>query len=342
MARMSTATLIALCRSLRHQLAAGLSVADVFRRMAQKGNLQEIAGRISAALDAGADVTGALAAADAGFPPLFTSLVAIGEESGMLPEVFGTLEQFFTRQLTLRRRFLAQITWPVIQLVLAIGVVTFVIWVLGALLPPPRAGTQAYDPIGLGLSGTSGALTFLAAVALVLGLLVGGYLVLTRILRAGAAVDRLLLRIPALGPCLRALALARFCLALRLTTQTGMALRNALKLSFAATGNAAFVEQGPLADKAVRDGTELTVALTRTGLFPDEFRAILEVGEESGRLDEVLRQQAEYYDEEAGRRLTALATVSGYGVWALIGVLLIVIILRIFMTYVNLLNSMGA
>jgi type IV pilus assembly protein PilC len=344
MPRLPPATLIALCRSLRHQLGAGLSVADVFRRLAGKGSgpLQLVAARVSAALESGADLAEALAAADAGWPALFTSLVAVGEQSGMLPEVFGTLEQFFTRQQTLRRQFLSQITWPVFQFVMAIGVLTLLIWALGVLLPPARAGAPAYDPLGLGLSGPLGALTFLGGVAAFLGVLVGGYLLLTRILRAGAAVDRLLLRLPALGPCLRALALARFCLALRLTTQTGMSLRAALKLSFAATGNAAFVEQSDLADKGVRGGNDLTVALTRTGLFPDEFRAVLEVGEESGRLDEVLRQQAEHYDEEAGRRLKALAAVAGYGVWAGIGLVLIVVILRIFMSYIALLNSMGA
>jgi type IV pilus assembly protein PilC len=342
MPRLPSGTLIALCRSLRHQLGAGLSVADIFRRMAQKkasGPLQAVAARVSATLESGSDFTEALTAADAGWPALFLSLVAVGEQSGMLPEVFGTLEQFYTRQQTLRRKFLAQITWPVLQFVMAIGILTALILVLGALQTSP--GAPAFDPLGFGL-GVGGAVKFLAGVGAVLGGLVGGYLLLKRVLRAGAAVDRVLLHLPALGPCLRALALTRFCVALRLTMETAMPLRAALKLSFAATGNAAFMEQSELADKGVRAGTELTAALARTGLFPDEFRDVLEVGEESGRLDEVLRQQAEQYDEEAGRRLTALAAVAGYGVWAGIGLVMIVVILRIFMSYITVLNGMGA
>jgi len=63
---------------------------------------------------------------------------------------------------------------------------------------------------------------------------------LTRLLRGQALVDEFLLRTPVVGRCLRALALTRFCLALRLTLETGMPIAKALRLSFRATGNAAF------------------------------------------------------------------------------------------------------
>jgi type IV pilus assembly protein PilC len=344
MPRLPSKTLITLCRSLHHQLAAGVNLVELFRRLARKpaDALQPAAARIAAVLETGADFSTALAAAGVDWPPLFLSLVAVGEQSGMLPEVFGTLEQYYVREQSLRREFLSRITWPMLQLIAAVLVLALLIWIRGALLPPLKPGGAAYDPLGLGLAGASGAMIFLAAVAAFAGMLSGGVLLVKRLLRAGPGIDRLLLRVPAVGPCLRALAVARFCLALRLTTATGMPLRKALALSFTATGNAAFLERGVRADKSVRGGKELTAALARTKLFPQEFCDILQVGEESGRLDEVLRQQANYYDAEAGRRLTALTAVVGYGIWVAIGIVLIVVILRMFTSYTALLTSAGA
>src|SRR5207248_373684 len=142
-----------------------------------------------------------------------------------------------------------------------------------------------------------------------------------------------------LGPCLRALALGRFCLALRLTLEAGMPIGRALRLALRATGNRAFVALTGEVEKAVRAGDDLTLALTRTGRFPEDFRNILAGGEESGRLTEVLRQQAEHYHEEAGRRLVALTAVAGYAVWAGVGVVIIVAIFRLFLSYLNVLNA---
>jgi type II secretory pathway component PulF len=63
------------------------------------------------------------------------------------------------------------------------------------------------------------------------------------------------------------------------------------------------------------------------------------VAEESGRLSEVLRQQADHYHDEAGRRLTVLTQVAGYGVWTLVALIIIVFIFRLFGSYVSQLSG---
>jgi type IV pilus assembly protein PilC len=257
----------------------------------------------------------------------------------MLAEVFGELERYFRRQQKLKRDFLARITWPAVQFVLAVFVLAGLIWVMGFLASRSGPGGKPFDPLGLGLFGTSGALIFLGVVWGTIGAVAGLYFLLTRALRQKAGVDSFLLGLPALGPCLRALALGRFCLSLRLTTETGMPIDRALALSLKGTGNAAFAEGSKHVKKGVREGEELTLALARTRLFPEDFLHVIGVGEESGRLDEVLRQQAEHYHEEAGRRLAVLTSLAGYGVWALVGLFIIIAIFRIFGSYLDILNS---
>ena len=340
-ARLPLSSLIELCRAARHYLSSGLTVVDVFRYQSKRGpaRLREVAQRIALVLESGDGLQKALERESAVFPPLFLALVGVGEQTGMLAEVFGELERYFVRQQKLRQQFLSRIAWPVTQFVLAVFVLAGLIWAMGIVASRQGPGGKPFDPLGLGLFGTSGALIFLSVVWGSLLGVAGLYLLLTRTMRQRAAVDRLLLRVPALGPCLEALALGRFCLALRLTTETGMPIRRAVRLSLRATGNAAFAAASPVAEGAVGAGDELTVALTRTGLFPEDCRNILAVAEESGRLHEVLRQQAEHYHEEASRRLVVLTSVAGYGVWAFVGVCIIVAIFRIFGSYLDLLNS---
>jgi type IV pilus assembly protein PilC len=333
--RLSQDNLIHLCRTLRHYLSAGLTVVDVFGQQAQKGpaGLRPLAGRVSAALAGGDSLAEALAREADALPPLFVALTRVGEETGMLAEVCGDLERYFVRQQKLQRQFRGRIAWPLTQLVLAVLVLAGLIWFLGGIARQP--GQRRYDPLGLGLAGAGGAATFLGVVVGVVLCGWGGYVLLTRSLRRRAAVDGFLLRLPLLGPCLRALALSRFCLALRLTTAAALPIRDALRLSFQATANAAFVARGGDAEAAVGRGQDLVSALTRTGLFPEDCRQILSVAEESGRLDVVLRQQSEHYDEEAGRRLTTLTSALAWAVWLLVAVAILVVVFRLYSSYLG-------
>jgi type IV pilus assembly protein PilC len=338
--RLSLTALIELCRVLRHYLGAGLSLPDVFRQQEKRGPsaVRAASGRIASALENGEGLEQALKREAKLFPPLFLSLASVGERTGMLPEVFSELEKYFLRQKKLRQQFIAMSAWPIIQFVLAVLIVGLVLFVLGNLGTGPD-GKPAFDPLGLGLTGSSGALVFMGAVfGSVLGVVLL-YVLLSRTLGGRAGVDRFLLGVPALGPCLRALALGRFCLALRLTTESGMSITKALRLSLRATGNSAFVATIPAVEDAIERGEDLTLALTGTHLMPDDFERMIGVAEESGQLSEVLRHQGEHYHEEASRRLAVLTAVAGWGVWALTAVFIIALIFLFYLSYLRLLGS---
>lgn len=336
--RLPLSNLIELSRSLRHYLGAGLTLRDVFRQQAQKGppRVRPIAGRVRDALDQGDSLTAALEREKNAFPPLFLSMAGVGEESGNLPEIFHELEKYYLLQQKLKRQFISQITWPVLQLVMAIFVIAGMILILG-IIGDSRGAEKPFDPLGLG-TGEGAALRFLGVVTGGLALLTMLYFVATRSLRQKAAVDGFLLQLPVVGPCLRALALARFCLALHLTHETGMSVTRGLQLSLRATGNAAFENRTPDVVDGVRGGDDLTEALVKSRLFPVDFLNIVDVAEEGGRLTEVMQQQAEFYQEEAGRRMTILTQVASWGVWLTVAILIIICIFRIALTYISMLD----
>ncbi len=322
-------SLIELCRTLRHNLGAGLSLPDVFRQQGARGPaaVRPVARRIHEDLANGESLEAALKREKAAFPPMFLSMAGVGEKTGTLPEVFQELERYFAIQYKLRQQFILLSLWPLLQMIGAIFVIAGMVFVLAILTP---GGDQPFDPLGFGLTGVRGSILVLVYSFGFLGALVAGYLLVTRMLQQKALVDALLLRVPVLGPCLLAVALARFCLALRLTTDTSLSIVPALRLSLRATGNAAFAAQSEVVKEVLRGGDDLTTALAKTELFPENFLNIVANAEEGGRLPEIMHHQAAYYQEEAERRMTILMRMASAGVWLAVAGLLIFLIFRIF------------
>lgn len=320
---------IELCRVLHHSLGAGVPIAKVFGQQARSGlpELRPLATRIHEDVQRGESLEVAFKRHKAALPSLFLELVAVGEQAGQLPEIFGDLERYYTLRLRLRRQFRTQMVRPVLQYVIAVLVIAFLIWVLG-LISASR-GTRPVDPLGIGLVGGWGALIFLGLGFGIPAVCVWLYFLAVRTGRQ-AAVEARLLRLPVLGPCLEAQAVTRFCLALQLTQEAGMLPAEALALSLRATDLASFTAAVPQVQHAVRAGQELTLALARMRLLPEAFVQVLEVAEQSGKLPEVMRRQSDHYRDEAERRLKALTRAAAFLIWLLTAAFIAFAIIRIF------------
>jgi type II secretory pathway component PulF len=328
-------TLIELSRALRHNLGAGLSIARVFRQQAERGSraARPVAGRLAAELEKGRSLERALAGEPAAFPALFVDLAVMGEKTGNLAEIFGELEDYYKLQQKLMREFRSRIVPIVIQFFAALLILAGVIFVLGAVAESKNE--KPADSLGFGFTGTKGAVLFLALSLGGIAALVVSYRVVRRGFKGKAFVDEILLRIPVVGPCMKAFALGRFTLALRLTLETEMSILEAMRLSFRAMSNGAFAARAPLVLASLKEGNDLSLALAGASLFPIDFQNIVAVAEESGRLPEVMHQQARYYQEEAGRRLAALTKMAGYAVWLLYVIFMVVAIFRLASSYLD-------
>lgn len=325
--RVSLKSLVALCQAFRVGHGAGLSLVDVFKQQATRGpsDARPAITRISERLSQGDSLEDVLKTEGSAFPPLFNSMTAVGEQTGNLPEIFRELERYYREQLSLRRTFISMIIWPVFQLVAAIGVITLLILILGMI---PTMGMKPFDPLGFGV-GPEGAIKFLALVFVFFSGLFAMYYFATRVLGKKSAVHRFLLRVPAIGPCMEALALSRLSLALKLTLDSSLPTPKAVKRSLLACGNGAYEACADDVAREVKDGSELTDALGHCRVFPEHFLHALHSGEVSGQVPEVMGRQAEHYQEEASHKLVILNRFATFGVWLFVAGLIIFAIFRI-------------
>jgi type II secretory pathway component PulF len=327
---LSAAVLVEHCRALRHQTDAGLSLAKAMRQQGQRGPraVQPVASRVARRLENGDSLAEALADETQYYPPLFLSIAHVAEESGKLPEALGDLEKYFELQVQLWRNFVKQITWPVVQLLLALLVISLTIYILG-LIPNNETITV------FGLKGEGGVAVFLLTVFGVLIALVAAYWFVRQVLRAGGAVDRFLLRIPYLGGCLQALALARFSLSMALLVEAGVRIDEAVRQSLQATANDAFRERITPTVAALKGGESLTEVLEQQHVFPREFIDIVETGEVSGREPAIFHKLAEQQYELAEQRMRVLAQVAARLVWLVVAIVIIVMIANLVSQYLG-------
>lgn len=336
-ARIGQRDLAGLCLRLATALESGVETRRVFTR--------EATGRTSAAMRAqlekvreavggGYSLQDALARTGDYFPPFFHEMVAVGEQTGHAAETFRQLAEHYDHQVRLRRAFLQSITWPMVQLAAALGIVGIVIWVMGFIQGRDQRG-QPIDILGFGLIGTPGVIKYaaiLASVGLVLMLL---YEATRRGMFWTAPVEKAAMHLPVLGPALQTLALARLAWSLQLTYGVGMELKRALELSLRSTQNRYYTDHCEDVVQSMRRGQTISEALATTGVFPPEFLDAIEVGETSGRLPETMATLSSQYQDRAQRALESLGVVAGFMVWAAVAALIVLLILRIFSFYIS-------
>jgi type IV pilus assembly protein PilC len=251
--------------------------------------------------------------------------VAVGEQAGRLSDVLGELEIHYEAMQQARNRLVVSLLWPGFMLAGSIVVLTVMIFVLG--LVSPNA-----DPLGLGFTGTSGAILFFLTAAAIVFALVGLVLSVVNDESKLAWLLGVALDVPGLAGCVRAFALQRFSLATAVMSEAGQRVDRTLKVALRATANLAYRKAGDGVAKSIRKGAEVHEVLEGFGpkLFPQDYVEAARIGDETGNLAEVMKKQAEFYREEAIRKLRVVSMAASVSVYAGIAIMIIVAIFRLY------------
>ena len=159
--QISNHALGAFSRSMARMMEAGVEIRKSLQTSSKQSSDSRLASsveRIQKSIASGSSMADSLNEEGDLYPPLFRDLVNVGELTGTAPEVFASLAKYYEARVQQAREFRAQIAWPVIQLVAAIGIVGLLIFILGML--PPMPSGKPFDVLGLGLYGTAGATTW--------------------------------------------------------------------------------------------------------------------------------------------------------------------------------------
>ena len=339
--RMSLRNRASLCRRLSTALTAGIDIRKVLAREAQQARNSAARRRltdISSAVAQGESLTAALDATNDYFPLLFRELVEVGEQTGHLGEIFAQLAEHYENQVRLRRTFRASITWPIVQLIIALAVVGLMIRLSGSF---EGLDGKPIDFLGIGLTGASGLAIY---IALLTAIAAGVFTVIrasSRGLVFVGPLQRAIMRVPVLGPSLQTLALSRLAWSMHLTMNAGMELRKSLRLSLRNSGSARYIDATEKIDATIAAGNSIYEAFYEAGCFPPDFLDSVEVGEHSGKLVESMALLSQQYQEQARAALATLTMIAGFAVWAMVAILIICLIFRLAFFYINTITDLA-
>lgn len=270
------------------------------------------------------------------FPDVFTQTLRAGEASGQFPEVSGKLADFQEKEVTRRSEVVSALIYPAVLTFTAIFVVlALVFFVLPRLTPVfSSLGTDLPVTTRMLLSTTG----FLTKYGLyILGGIVGLYFLYRGWVATEAGQltrDRILFRMPIVGPVIRKATVSRFARVLGTLVFGGVEILEALRIAGLSSGNKVFQASSAIVEKEVREGKPIADAMRDAGDFPPVLTHMVAIGEETGDLPKMLSRVSTSLDFEVDngmRRLVALvepAIVLGMAV--VVGFVVLSVVLPIF------------
>jgi len=241
------------------------------------------------------------------FPPIYVTSVLAGEKSGSLGEV---LDRYITYQklaLAIRKKLVLSLVYPCLLIVLVICLmvflVTFVVPKFAELYNSMSAQLPMATQILIAVGTTARNYILLGFLALVLAAIAFRFWAKTD--KGAERVDRWRLRTPLLGEIWIKYQVAQFARVLGTLLVGGIPLMQALETASTSVGTRLLKTTLGQAGKMVKEGQALSAALAKTGIFPGLSIDMIEVGESTGALPQMLASVAEFYEDDVNTRMTA-------------------------------------
>lgn len=300
-------------RQLADLLRAGINLdaaLDILMREAERDQVKELLGELRGAVAGGVTFSEALRARGDLFEDLVCNMVAAGEEGGFLDGALDRVASFREKRDALVGKIREAMVYPAILTLLGSGTViyllTFFIPRFSEMFSEMGAALPAPTRILLAVSGVLQNWWWLAA--LVIGGVGFAAVEFTKTETGQRWRDTLLLRLPLVGPIARQTAMARLSRTLGTLLGAGVPVLRGLQISGRATGNSIFIAAVDRIADRVSEGSKLGEAMEREALFPPSFRGRVAVGEESGKLEEILVRMADGYEEGVDRAVKIFVT----------------------------------
>src|SRR4051794_1694494 len=247
------------------------------------------------------------------FPRVYTAMVQAGETGGFLDLVLAQIADFQAREKELRSKVMTAMLYPSILLLLALGVLVFLLVFFIPRFQSIFTGFGAKLPLLTQLIvGTSDVLRAYG-LFVVIGLVVAGFMVRNWIVseQGRRAWEGMILKAPIVGPLVAQFAMSRFCRMLGTLLGAGVPLINALNVARRSIGNQILVDAVSNSIERVKEGKPLGPSLgdCRT-LFSGSVLEMVSVAEESGRLDQELVRIANVTENDLDRQLKAAVALA--------------------------------
>lgn len=314
MRRVSANELIYFNRQLALVLGAGVPLLSCLRLMAKQATndrLRDILMAISDDIESGSDLSEAMAAYPSIFPSIYVHMIRAGEASGQLEATLNRIAAIQEYELENKHRVKAATRYP--KLVLIVLVVAFFIMV--SFVIPTFAkifedfGSQLPLPTRMMIALNNFVQHYWAVCIAGIVVIVVATLWWVRTTPGRYWLDWLKVHVPIFGPLISKFILSRFSRIFSTLNASGLPIMNTLAISTETIGNVYYAGALRKVGEEIKRGENLSDALSRFGIFPPLLHQMVTVGENTGKLDEVLGKVSDYYDQEVDYAIKQFSTL---------------------------------
>jgi type IV pilus assembly protein PilC len=346
--RVKTKVLTTFTRQLATLVDAGLPLLRglrVLEKQERNATLKSIAGELALAIEGGSTFSEALAQHPKVFNRLYVNMVKAGELGGVLEVVLTRLAEFMEKAQKIKGKVKAALFYPVAVMIVAVGILyilmVYVIPKFEEVFTGMLEGAQlpAFTRLVLGISRA------IKDHALVTGGVVAAVVVLFVILKRTKfgrhAVDKFKLKMPVLGPVVSKVAISRFTRTLGTLISSGVPILQALTIVKETAGNVIVSNAVSAVHESVKEGETITAPLEASAVFPPMVISMVDVGEQTGALPEMLLKIADNYDEEVDNAVTAMTSLLEPIMIVFLGLVVGSIVIAMFLPLIELMNRVG-
>jgi len=340
-------TLMVFTRQLATLIDAGLPLLRSLNVLSKQERDQVLKGTIDALVDAvqgGSTFSEGLGQHPRIFDKLYVNMVKAGELGGVLELVLNRLAEFQEKAQKVKNKVLAAMVYPAIVLFLAVGIMSFLM-----IFIVPKFQQIFHDMLGdkplpaitrFVIESSNGFKNHWLIV-------IGGFVALVASQRfiakttgGRAVVDNLKLKAPLFGDLNRKTSISRFARTLGTLVTSGVPILQALNITRETAGNVVIANAILQVHDSVKEGESIVQPLEASGAFPPMVISMIDVGEETGQLPEMLLKIAEVYDDEVDNSVAALTSMLEPIMIVLLALIVGTIVIALFMPLISIIGGL--
>lgn len=328
-------------------LKAGLPVLQSIQMLRQRSpnaKLRTVLADVETRIKSGSALSEAFAAQGETFPKIYSASVLAGERSGNIDEVLRRYVEYTKSVAALRRKIRSALTYPIILLVAAVGLITvlttFVIPRFSTIYENMNAQLPLVTVVVVGVSNAIGANIYWLGPTVIA--LIVGFVFWRRTENGRRMIDRTLLKIPILGLLIRQMTTAQVSRSLATLLAGGITLVESFDIALKAITNRELFRLTEPVGPQVREGKSFADSLAGAGWVPELASDMIGVGERSGSLREMLDEVASFYDAETEVKLGQLTTFIEPAILVSMGLIVVTILLAIYLPLLQMVSRAGS
>ncbi|MDX1502335.1 MAG: type II secretion system F family protein [Thermoanaerobaculia bacterium] len=333
-------------RQFSVMLDAGLPLVqclEILGEQQEHRKFAEIIQKVRADIEAGASLAEAMRKHPKAFDDLFVNMVAAGEAGGILDIILQRLSTYLEKTVKLKNQVKSALIYPVTVVAIAVVVVWIILWKVIPVFAQLFAGLGGQLPLltRVVVAASNAVGRYSIFILIGLGLLYFALRSYHRTEGGRRVIDNLLLKIPVIGMLLQKIAISRFCRTLATLTSSGVPILDGLEITAKTSGNAVIEDAVMAVRKSVEEGKTLSGPLRETKIFPAMVVQMINVGEQTGALDQMLSKIADFYEDEVDTAVAGLVKLLEPLMIVILGGIIGVIVAAMYLPLYSILSAIG-